>query len=603
MPASGRNPVKILAIAPYDGLRELILEVARTRKDIEVDAFTADMREGADLARELQHNGYSVIISRAGTAELIERRVQIPVVDMGLSAQDMLRAIRQAQSYSGRFAIVGFPKISRTAQAICELLQYRGHVVTVNSEDEIRERLAELKEKDFNLVIGDVVTTVAAKRIGFNIILVTSGRESVVASFDQAVKLVESINKLQEINGLYFKIVKSLPEQVFAYGMDKSLLYSSIHSDAPVFDALDSELKTLVGNFAYDDELVFFKNINDQSWKITGRITSHYERDIVIFHCLPSMDITSFDPRAVYFRDSVSAPLVNYETFNTNNRYLQGVLKHIAKLAGSHLPVMISGQRGTGKDTIAYSLFQKSNVFRAAMPVIDCRYTTPGQLRRILKDQDSFVNGADMTIYFKNMQSIDEELYIEFEKFITAGNLQKKNRIVMSCVPGQKVAFDKSDLMYFILYRAEALCITMPTLNERASDIPSLAILYVNELNIQMGTQVIGFQPQAMDLLQKHRWVGNIDQFKKVIKELIFQADSPYIGEEETRLALDSQNPGESTALPLPQPDLSGNLDAITREVIRAVLEQENMNQTRAARRLGISRSTMWRKLGEAGAG
>ena len=75
----GMKRIKLLAIVPYEGLREIINESAKAFADLEVDTYIGDMYEGLHIAQELQHNGYVAIISRAGTAELIETVANIPV--------------------------------------------------------------------------------------------------------------------------------------------------------------------------------------------------------------------------------------------------------------------------------------------------------------------------------------------------------------------------------------------------------------------------------------------------------------------------------------------------------------------------------------------
>jgi DNA-binding NtrC family response regulator len=111
-----------------------------------------------------------------------------------------------------------------------------------------------------------------------------------------------------------------------------------------------------------------------------------------------------------------------------------------------------------------------------------------------------------------------------------------------------------------------------------------------------------------MRLMMEYRWEYNLDQLKRVLTELVVLSDSPYISAEEVQRALtvESELTGEGGQDFDPQRrtlDLGKSLETITEDIVRIVLNQENMNQSKAARRLGISRSTLWRMLSKKQAG
>ena len=117
--------LKILGIAPYDGMKVLMEKVAEQRNDIILDAFVGDLYDGVEIVKNRSHYNYDAIISRGGTAELIEKVVDIPTIEVEFSVYDILRAIKLAENYSDRHAIVGFPAITRSAHLLCDLLQYK----------------------------------------------------------------------------------------------------------------------------------------------------------------------------------------------------------------------------------------------------------------------------------------------------------------------------------------------------------------------------------------------------------------------------------------------------------------------------------------------
>ena len=125
------NKIKVLAIAPYDGMKDLIDEIAKEYNSLEVHSFVGDMMDGVKIVRAKMNEGYDFILSRAGTAELIRNITDVPVLDIKLSVLDMMRTIKLAQNYAGEFAIVGFKSITSPAKTISQLNNQEMNIKTV----------------------------------------------------------------------------------------------------------------------------------------------------------------------------------------------------------------------------------------------------------------------------------------------------------------------------------------------------------------------------------------------------------------------------------------------------------------------------------------
>ena len=105
------NRVKILVIAPYIGLVKLFEEAAQKFDNIELTAYESDTTKAVSFIKTLSMNDYDIIISRGYTCKMIREACGRHVLDVGISIYDVLRTIRLAQNYNGRFAVVGFHSI------------------------------------------------------------------------------------------------------------------------------------------------------------------------------------------------------------------------------------------------------------------------------------------------------------------------------------------------------------------------------------------------------------------------------------------------------------------------------------------------------------
>ena len=133
-------------------------------------------------------------------------------------------------------------------------------------------------------------------------------------------------------------------------------------------------------------------------------------------------------------------------------------------------------------------------------------------------------------------------------------------------------------------------------LRDRIQDLSSIATLYIHRMNVATGKQIIGFEAEAMDLMTAFSWPNNLDQLHHIIKELVVITRTPYITYENVKEILDNE-PSADPSADISGLDLTGTLNEINDQIIHMVLTEEAGNKERAAKRLGISRSTLWRML------
>lgn len=145
--------------------------------------------------------------------------------------------------------------------------------------------------------------------------------------------------------------------------------------------------------------------------------------------------------------------------------------------------------------------------------------------------------------------------------------------------------------------RLYCLNLKLPPLREHPQDIPGIAGVYIGQFNIALGKEIVGFSPNAMDLMQSFLWPNNLPQLRRIVQELVAVTDTPYIKEKDVSYFLNQEKHGSLPAVPASPIDLSRSLDEISYQIIEEVLKEEHMNKERTAKRLGISRSTLWRIL------
>ena len=191
--------IKILLIAPYQSMVYVVNECQKQFSNIEIDTKVANLEAAIPLARLANKQNYDLIISRGGTAELIKQETDIPVIDVQVTGYDILRVVTLVNEFSGKKAIVGFSNVTSGTKMIRDILELPINVFTVNSAAEVKPIIKQLKEENYNVVIGDVITLNAAKEIGIEGVLLQSGKEAIFEAIKQAINIHSYLEKKQKL--------------------------------------------------------------------------------------------------------------------------------------------------------------------------------------------------------------------------------------------------------------------------------------------------------------------------------------------------------------------------------------------------------------------
>ncbi|MGD9341387.1 MAG: helix-turn-helix domain-containing protein, partial [Chromatiales bacterium] len=142
-----------------------------------------------------------------------------------------------------------------------------------------------------------------------------------------------------------------------------------------------------------------------------------------------------------------------------------------------------------------------------------------------------------------------------------------------------------------LFYRLNVVNIKLPPLRERAADIVILADFFMQSLAVELGLPAVALDRPTYELLESHDWPGNVRELKNIVERTLMLGEVP-------RGSLGTRRPAERMAVP--EYPIDWTLEQVKCHHMRRVLEAAGGNKSAAARRLGISRKTLERKLGVA---
>ena len=588
--------IKALVIVPYEGLLEMMKDISQEIEDIELHIELGNLYEGVAIAKNAENKGYHVVISRGGTASMIQEAVSIPVIDIQVSGYDVLRILTLVKGFSGKAAIVGFSNITQGAATICKLLDLDVKTLTITRDNEVKEKLTALKKQGYGVVIGDVITMQAAKQLGMTGVLITSGKEAIMDALEETRRSYRLFSRLQQDIALMQTILDSNEQAIGVFNQAAEMTYGNarFHSDfhwLQLDDATDVK-KLMQETILTNKKQVKTLYINNELWKIT---TCPINGEAALFFEKAHSNQTTVQSEhgkqnAIELHTPPSRTPISGKSQAT-----QKVLDQINRYGKRDEPVWISGEQGNGKELVAHSIYLKRKASDELLITLHCDMISAEQLKELMKE-GFFQKYANGVIFLKHIDNLNAYMQKELLSVLQDENEQKPQWLVSSTDNMDKKIKngDFHRALYQLLAQSQ---IQIPPLRERREDIEDLVHVFISDLHPKYGNEVVGIRDDALEQLVHYDWPGNVAQLKHVMEQLFLEAQSYYIEKAEVDIVFKRLEHQARWNDALSYIDISGTLEEIEKEVIAKVLEDEGMNQSRAAKRLGINRSTLWRKL------
>ena len=304
-----------------------------------------------------------------------------------------------------------------------------------------------------------------------------------------------------------------------------------------------------------------------------------------------------------------------------------------AKAARARVPVLIEGESGVGKEVVAEAVHAASPRGKKPMIAINCGAIPANLVESELFGHEKgaftgaferkigkFVDADGGTLFLDEIGEMPLDAQVKLLRVLQSGEVHPIGARHMREVDVRVIAATNKRLIEEVeagrfredlYYRLNVVQVTIPPLRERTGDIPALARHLLARIADQPGLRPLGITDDALALLGRYDWPGNVRQLQNALfraavlceGDALTRTDFPQIAALGTaRVPTPGGQMATSGGVTLFRPD--GNmrpLEEIEADVIRLAIGHYRGRMTEVARRLGIGRSTLYRKLGELG--
>jgi transcriptional regulator with GAF, ATPase, and Fis domain len=297
------------------------------------------------------------------------------------------------------------------------------------------------------------------------------------------------------------------------------------------------------------------------------------------------------------------------------------ILRLVESLQHSEATVLLSGASGTGKEVLARAIHAHSPRRDGPFVVVNCA-AIPAELLEselfghvrgaftgAVRDRIGPFELADRgTLFLDEIGEMPPSLQAKLLRVLQDGTFERVGegemrhshaRIVAATNIDLRRAVDEGRFRKDLYYRLRVVPIELPPLRERREDIEPLALHLLARANVRSG-RAVRFTPDAMRALLRYDWPGNVRELQNALEFAVAVSSGQSLQPED--LPPEVMNGwADPTALPFPGPRLADPTTAGERQRLLDVLEHHHWNRASAAEALGVSRTTLWRKMRELG--
>lgn len=306
-----------------------------------------------------------------------------------------------------------------------------------------------------------------------------------------------------------------------------------------------------------------------------------------------------------------------FEKIVGKNYRMHEVFELLREVAPTRATVLIEGETGTGKELIANAIHHNSPRSEGAFIKVNCAALSEGLLESELfghvkgaftgaiNDKIGRFEMADNgTIFLDEVGDITLHTQVKLLRVLQEGEFERVGgtktqkvdvRVITATNKDLKAMVERGEFREDLYYRLKVVPIRLPALRERKDDIPILVRHFLDKFNREMMMEVTHISPTAMELLMDYDYPGNIRELEHVIEHAFVRCQGRTINHEH--LPKDLQTRGViDRVMSTEEP-----LKALEKEMIMKALVETGWKFSETARKLRMSRTTLWRRMKELG--
>lgn len=633
---------RIILIAPdkqvYLQGKQLASELGNEQ---EIDIYLAREGHAVSLARKFENSDVAVIISRGRTARLIvQTDVRIPVVEIQITAEDLVSLMREAKRLTRkehpRVLFAAAANWLRDAQTVAEIMAIDLTAFQRESEADTNSLVSLLNRDNFDILVAGKKTLTSVAQPGFKTLPLSTGMLALRSAFLEAKRVALARNIERENVQRFTTLVQFSSEGIISVDQNKEIQVLNPAAERFLNCSADDILGQKIDDFL---PFVSIESCLSKGQELIGQ-TVHWGKVWLSFNIAPIdvdgsisgaiitfQNITRIQEMEARFRNEVLAKkFVARYTFDDiagSSQRIEEARRIGVEMAAVDASVLIGGESGTGKELFAQSIHNASKRRNGPFVAVNCA-ALPSNL--LESELFGYVEGAftgatkkgkpglfEMahrgTIFLDEISEMDRYGQSRLLRVLQERQVMRlgddKNipidvRIIAATNRNLAMLIDEGNFRQDLYYRLKVLTLKLPPLRSRIGDIQYLAESFARKYN-QVHGKHIKITRDAFDALARYPWPGNIRELMSFIERLVVIASEKVISADEIAKYWEESDDELLSPASLLSSHTKPSAVSSEKEIISETIINCRYNKKRAAAVLGITRSTLYRKLKQYG--
>lgn len=627
--------VKIGFICSFPMQEEMIKKVAgEFSTEVEVMIELGVLEGAIRNAKKLEEMGAEIVVGWGGTAALLEKSLRVPVVSIKIHDFDIMRAVKQASKFGSKIALMT-PEPVNGMGLLEELYDVRIKQVMFKNQNDFNYGMIEAFNEGYEVVIGkSYVTLEMAKDYGKRAVLITYNIESIREVFREAVKIGNLRRKEREDYIRLETIFNSLSEGVIVTDnlgritlfnraaekilgvTSRSVIGQNVSNVLPQIERVSNILNE--GGYEEDE----FYKVGDM-----GIIATH--KPIFLDEGILGVVSTFREASEIQKIDSkirkklLSKGFVTHygiDHFTSRSEVMKKVIEKAKKFAVTDSNILITGESGTGKEVMAQSIHRLSLRKKKPFVAINCSVLPENLLESELfgYEEGAFTGakkGGKMglfetahggTLFLDEIGTMHISLQSKLLRVLQEREAMRLGgeriipvdvRVIAATNLDIEKEVDEGRFRRDLFYRINTLTIHMPSLRERKEDIPEIAHSIMEAQFKKFNKKPFKLSKLSLEKLIHYPWYGNVRELENILTRVVLLCSNGeeslrFIEEELKKAKYSNQSHSETKGF-FEYPVIK----RLEIEKLIHVLQECNFNISKAASELGVSRSTLYRRI------
>jgi len=503
--------------------------------------------------------------------------------------------------------------------------------------NDIKKGIVALKEEGAEVVIGKIAMAKEARNYGLNSVIITSGKETVYLALKEAKRALQirrrekrQVEQLKAILDFAYDGIIALDEK------GKITVFNPVAEKLSGWraeDAIGREVTEVIPQAKCQrlletgkpdlGELLEIGETKVVANRVPIVVDSQVLGVVTTFQNITTLQSLEHKVRQ---RLADRGYVAKY-TFNDilgESTPFQEAIQLAKEYALVHSTILIRGETGCGKEMFAHAIHQSSSRAKGPFVAVNCAALPENLLEsELFGYAEGAFTGARKggkpglfelahqgTIFLDEIGEMSPRLQARVLRVLEEGEIMRLGDDRIIPVNVRFIAATHRDLSQMIktqafredlYYRLNVLNLEIPPLRERGADVLLLAEHFLKEIARELNRQTPKFSQEAIEVLFRYSWPGNVRELKNAVERLLLRCRSPKVEAVDIasvlKIDLEEKSPQEAAESQKEKENLNNQVDTITLSLIKRTLAECGGNKAEAARRLGVSRTTLWRKL------